>query len=542
MYKISYQFLSILLVICLVFFFGCKKEFQLDKLKKLNWNPELAIPLVKDSITFEKALIETDQEKNFYIDESGEVSILFYYNNDAFRLRPAQLATVPPLQFSYDKVISQDEAQVIKYSNLTLPTVSYGLDLSSGNPEFIIRKLHIKKGRIIATSNISFNNEGQMKLSFPDATRNGLPVTINIGAFLKGTTTDTIDLEGIVVDLDDNPNIFNILADVVLLRGDEPVAGDQISTHFDVQISEILKFEGYLGKHTISFPEDAVKITAFHNAYVLGNLYFVDPRVSITLYNSIGVPVTVQVEVLKAHNEANNISLNIADHLGTGAWINIPSPTMQATKPVSVTMNYDNGNTGNSIHELFNLKPHKVYFKINTTINPNGLTNNFFADTSSIFADLRVQLPLYGHFDHLTLQDTFDFALNKRNEIEWMELKTKITNGLPLTALMQVYFTDSAYNPVDSLTGNDHIFIREAPVDPTTSLPYPGQTGIKDTSFFLDQSRMIKLEKADKILVRAVMHSAKNGIPNVKIKASHALAVDFRALLKMKQTLDPGQK
>lgn len=540
MYKLSFQLFSGLLVVGLVLLFSCKKEFQFEKIKKLNWNPELAIPLVKDSITFEKALIETDQEKNFYIDESGEVSILFYYNNDAFRIRPSQLASIPVLQFNYEKQISEEEALILRYSNLTLPTISTSLDLSAGNSDIIIRKLQIKKGRIIATSNLTFSNEGQMKLTFPDATRNGLPVTATLGAFPEGTSVDTIDLAGVVLDLQSHPNIFNILLEGILFQGEEPVAGDRINTLFNVEIFEITKFEGYLGKHTISFPEDAVKITAFHNAYILGNLYFVDPRVSITLYNSIGVPATVQVEVLRAHNEANNFSLDIADRLGSGAWINIPSPMMQATKPVSVTMEYDNSNTGNSIHELFNLKPHRIYFKINTTINPNGLTSNFFSDTSSIFADLRVQLPLFGHFDHLTLQDTFDFALNKRNEIEWMELKTKITNGLPLTALMQVYFTDSAYQIVDSLTGSDQIFIREAPVDPTTFLPYPGLNGIKDTSFFLDQSRMLKLEKADKILVRAVMHSAKNGIPNVKIKAAHALAVDFRALLKIKQTLKSG--
>ena len=57
MYKLSFQLFSGLLVVGLVLLFSCKKEFQFEKIKKLNWNPELAIPLVKDSITFEKALI-----------------------------------------------------------------------------------------------------------------------------------------------------------------------------------------------------------------------------------------------------------------------------------------------------------------------------------------------------------------------------------------------------------------------------------------------------------------------------------------------------
>jgi hypothetical protein len=70
---------AILIGLALVFTYGCRKDFDFDKLKTFNWRPDLAIPLVKDSITFEKALIETDQEKNFYIDENGEVSILLYF-------------------------------------------------------------------------------------------------------------------------------------------------------------------------------------------------------------------------------------------------------------------------------------------------------------------------------------------------------------------------------------------------------------------------------------------------------------------------------
>jgi hypothetical protein len=259
--------------------------------------------------------------------------------------------------------------------------------------------------------------------------------------------------------------------------------------------------------------------------------------VFITIQNSIGIPASITIEKLVARNDASNVSLDIADRLGANAYIEVPSPDINATKPVSKSVYYTNENTGNSMQELFNLKPDKVWFKIKTEVNPNGKTANFFSDTSSLYADLNVKLPLFGHFDHLTLQDTFDFSLNKQNEIESVEFRTKIRNGLPLMARMQVYFTDSLYNILDSLTGTDNIIIQEAPVDPATYLPYPGVYGVKDTSFFLNQARMDNLSNARRILVRSVMNSTGDGQVFVKIKAAQLLNIDFSALVRLRKSI-----
>lgn len=525
-------------ILLLILLHACKKDFDPDRIKALDWNPELAIPLVKDSITFEKALIETDQEKNFYIDESGEVSILLYFNNKAFRLRPSDLLILPPFDLTYQKEITAAEQQILSAQDLPIPAIPYTIDLGLGNPGVEISKIQVKKGYLLITSTMSFDNEGFLKVSFAEATKNGVPFIVNLGAFIEGIRVDTVDLQGLLIDLSAHPNQLTAVISGILKKNPEPVAGDVIRTDYQIVIEEIGKFEGYLGSLTFSPPEEAVKVTAFNNAYVLGNLWFEDPRVTITAMNSIGIPALITVEKLWGYNTASNVTLDITDRLGPNAYFTIPSPDFISQKPVVTSMTYTNGNTGNSMHDLFNLKPDRVWFKVKAQVNPNGKSLNFFSDTSSFYADLKVQLPLFGHFDHLTLQDTFDFSINKQKEIESILFKLKVTNGLPLTAAMQVYFTDSIYNVMDSLTGVDKVIIREAPVDPTTFLPYPGQFGVKDTSFYVGTERMNRLTGAQKILVRAVMNSANNGIPNVKIKAHQALDLDFKALVKIKEKIE----
>ena len=120
-----------------------------------------------------------------------------------------------------------------------------------------------------------------------------------------------------------------------------------------------------------------------------------------------------------------------------------------------------------------------------------------------------------------------------------MTFRSKIRNGIPLRARMQVYFVDSLFNRLDSLTGKDNIIIEQAPVDPLTYLPYPGQVGVKDTSFYFNTFRMDRLSTAKKIVVRSVMNSTNEGQELVKIKAAQALDVNFSAIVKVREKLVP---
>jgi hypothetical protein len=112
-------------------------------------------------------------------------------------------------------------------------------------------------------------------------------------------------------------------------------------------------------------------------------------------------------------------------------------------------------------------------------------------------------------------------------------------NGLPLTASVQAFFTDEHYNKIDSLTGNDRVLIREAPVDISTHLPVPGMFGIKDTTFIMNSQRMARFETVRKVLIIAVLHSSDGGKVDVKIKADQKLDVTFSARAKLKKAV-PG--
>ena len=259
------------------------------------------------------------------------------------------------------------------------------------------------------------------------------------------------------------------------------------------------------------------------------------------MHNSIGIPSRLTIQQLTAINNTSHVSNDLAPNLGAQGVIDIPSPLPGATQPVVETIAYTNATTNNAMNPFYNVKPDKLTFKVSQEINPEGTPLNFFSDTSSFYADLRAKLPLFGHFDHLTFQDTFDLKIDKPEELERLDFKTYIRNGLPLEAFMQVYFTDEYFHIRDSLTRDDHIIIRQAPVDPTTYLPYPGMYGVKDTTFILDRQRMLNLKNVKKMIVRAVMHSSGTGQENVKLRANQILRLNFSAKAKVHRNVSTNK-
>ena len=179
--KVFMRLISLMLIISLP---GCKKDFDFSKAKDLSWNPDLALPLVNDSITLKKALVQTGTEDHFYIDESGDISILFYFNNNAFRLRPNDLIKLSPVSFPYRHTVTQDENDILRNSDLTIPPVTFILNPAWNNPGIRIDKLLVRKGTIHVNSNSTFNNDGYLTVRILNAIKNGAPFSFTIDHFV----------------------------------------------------------------------------------------------------------------------------------------------------------------------------------------------------------------------------------------------------------------------------------------------------------------------------------------------------------------------
>ena len=518
---------------------GCKKDFDFSKAKSVEWKPDLALQLVHDSITLRRILTQGNAGDRLVIDENGDISILYYYNDSAFTIRPADLVKLSKTGFVGKHVITPAEEAIASAGDLVIPPVTFSMTLPAAAPGTRIDKVTVAKGTVRIWSSCPFNNAGYRKITFPEATLNGQVFSVTLSPVHAGTSLTEVSLDKVSFNLSASPGTIHATVEALLHQSAYVKAGDVMEDSVVVSIDSIHWFEGYVGQQTFDNLEDTVKVNVFNNAYTLGDLYFMDPQDSITIINSVGVPSRITIRKLVAINSVTGTNLDITGQLGSGAILDVPSPVMPLMKPVITARNYSNANTGGAMTGFFNVKPDRVAFKVTVEINPGGQANNFFADTSVFHADLRVKLPLWGHVDNLTYMDTFDLVIDKPEELDYIQFKTHIKNGLPLYGLMQVYFTDEHYVIKDSLAGSDRIFIEEAPVDPTTYLPYPGMFGIRDTTYTLDTQRLLNLENVKKMLVKALLFTPEEGTTNVKLRADQSVCVDFAVRARLHKEVHP---
>ncbi|HPS62777.1 MAG TPA: hypothetical protein PLK82_06930, partial [Bacteroidales bacterium] len=468
----------------------------------------------------------------------GDISILYYYNDNALRIRPNDLIRMVPVPFSYSHTITPEEQAVVAVSDLTLANVPVTFSLPGTNPDLRVDMLTIRKGRIRIRTHHTFANDGHLNVRIVNATKDGSQFSFTVSPVVAGNTETTVDLAGVKFDLSSSPNKVTAEVGGVLKQTQTNLTGQQLAADFEIRIDTVAEFRGYLGQHTFPGLQDTVSVNVFNNAYTLGNLYFMDPRATITLYNSIGIPANITIEKMVSVNTVSQRTLDIAGRLGAGAYIQVPSPQPPPAPWVVRSTEYTNENTGNAMYDFFDVKPDHAAFQVTAVVNPNGPALNFFTDTSSFHADMRVKLPLWGHFDHLTYQDTFDFSLTRPKEIEYLEFRTHLANGMPVSGSMQVYFTDESYNRKDSLAGNDPILIRQAPTDPATGLPYPGMMGIRDTTYILGYNRIQNLETVKKAIIKAVLESPDNGQMNVRLRATQLINLEFSARARLRKNIE----
>ena len=199
--------------------------------------PDFAVPLVNDSITFESALIETGTEKNFYIDESGDISILYYFHDDAFHIAVNDLLSLPDFPLAYSHQVTLPEQQLLSNQDFPIPPVSFNIDLTQNNPGVRVDKLLVKDGYMVVHSNNSFDNSGYLNFTILNATKGGVPFSISIAPFNAGDTYDTIDLSGVLFDLSATPNMASVKVEGLLKQSSQPVAGDVINSNYKIHVS-----------------------------------------------------------------------------------------------------------------------------------------------------------------------------------------------------------------------------------------------------------------------------------------------------------------
>jgi hypothetical protein len=510
---------------------GCIKDEDLnfDKVTTGEWNPEFAVPLIQSKLSI-KDITDMNEDGMFSVN-NNQVSLVYdaniysIYGYEFFP--PVNQSDFQSIQFT-----GADSLALYLLDTLTI-TQNRVISLSFPNNEQI-DSLNFNSGQLRIELNSTIPHDGTLNITIPSATLNGVPFSKSIP--LSAATTNPV----FVQDLSDMsgynmgtknagmPNMLMVNLSVTFIKTDT-ISNSlnkslDITTAFDSIAPESLF--GFFGQREFIMGDDSTQISIFNN-FQGGSIQVDNPKMTISLYNSFGMPLDAQINTLSAILE-NGTVMPL-----TGP---IPSPLIDFPlsfgQTASNSFTFDKNNS--NIKQVINSAPKYFVYNIGAGTNAPLPTYNFMSEMSSFRADMKIEIPLKGHISGFTIQDTVDFSIGDIEQIASATFRINISNGFPIHAYTQLYFTDENYNILDSMfTYSQDRIVEAAPVDANGVVTAPM---IRSADEEFEGIRLQHLLAAKKILIKGVLSTTD--APNTMVSIYDNYILDFKLGVRTKLKIE----
>lgn len=503
-----------------------------------SWEPSLAAPIINSSLSMDD-LLSTYDTGNFLQEDSNHFLTLIY--ESYITSDPASSIFIIPPQSKLEQFnLDSTQVALLQFApDTTLTeTISNTMDFTfSGGAE--IENITFKAGSLSCNINSDFQHDIQIILTVPDLKLNGIvlqdTIMIDYSGGLPAVTNNIYDISDYNLNLTlggttNNTLQYDIEVSLFYDNGNPVSTLDILSIDITLDNLSFYYVDGYLGSLPFTVNTDSLDLDIFNNS-ILGNLLLEDPKIRMNMYNSFGVPVDVTFTQLDAVSGGSTIPFTATNLPGP---ISLSYPNMsQVGQSVTTTLLFDK--TNSNVISVINNIPQKILYAFDASSNPGGNTGtgNFITDSSRFDLDFEVELPLYGGITGIIFQDTFDIDIGTIDEVKSVEFKINSENGFPMDAFVQIYFTDEAYNKIDSLmTAGQNNIIESGLVDANGEVI---QAKKKTTTVPIETNRLqVITSQSKKAIIQATLNTTNNGGTPVKIYSNSNLNIKLGILTKLK--------
>ncbi|MGP8216109.1 MAG: hypothetical protein ACLQQ4_11130 [Bacteroidia bacterium] len=531
MQVVTFKKIKLLIIIAapLLVMQSCIDYFKKPVEKNTTYSPDLAVPLVYSSMTI-KDLIASHNNGLITVDDSNFCTLV--YNGTLFSIRADSLINLPdqPLP-NYSATLSAAEINTLNTTtNTVTQAFSDTVNYNTGTNNPLLDSIIFNTGTINVTLNSGFPFNGQVVITIPKMKNNGVPFsqTLTFTA-ASPSISATYNMAGYTIDMTLGGTTSNkfVVDYTVTMTGTgvgNATTAESIGISGGFSNMMFAKIFGDLGQLSLfSSNNDTTAISIFQN--VVGNgtgtFTIVNPSITVVVSNSYGVPIRATLPLFEGYNPpATNFPIT-----GVPSPIPILSPTIFQIGQVltdSFTLSNSNSNIASIVN---NDHPKKIIYNGSAKSNPNGPTNqNFLIDTSRCKVYMEANLPLYGTANNFWLIDTVQFSPGSfiTSNVVWALFKIYSSNGMPLDLNMQIYFTDSLYNKLDSLISPPQLILKSGVLNGAGKVVSPTVVNYQ-TKF--SQARLQNLKNAKYMLMSERASTSNGGNTNVKIYSNYNVLV-----------------
>jgi hypothetical protein len=526
---------------------SCKKEyFETDRIKDGTWNPEMAVPLIKSTITVQEVLDRFDDQDIIVVDTTGILALRYFDN--IFSASMDSLIVFQDQQDQETYTITPAEAVALNSGNpVTVPTINYtfGFNTSNLSPQPDLQSIAFKSGNVLIDVTSQLPNNATIRIRIPGLEIAGVPfdqTMSNVSLTSNGQVN--LSLTGAVLTFQPTNNI-PVMLDISIAAGVGAAPGQSITVTSQLTGLAFSTVIGDFGQYAVPQDTGSVRIRFFENdPNNTGIVHWADPRIKAIFTNGVGAGVQVNVNQLDFFSPGSGTT----PLTGTAPLLNNPTIGFNATVGGLHTDTFDVNRTNSNVVQVADTRPTRLFYGYSGTLNPGGGANqNWIQDTSKIRLDMEVFLPFDGTARDFRRSDTTEvdiFPLDDDiEEIERVTFRLTIDNGFPADAHAQVYFYDSTLsstNPgvlIDSLFPNARAVVFASPPTP----PYPGRIDQSNKErtvldITLDRDKLNKLEAMGfrKLIARGWIDTYQLGSQNVQIYEDYTMDLYLGLMVKAK--------
>lgn len=456
--------------------YACTDDLDFDKIKSNSTSPEIAIPIVNSSLSLEDVVIKKDS--NNIIQTNPTTGILeVIYSGSVFSTVGGQFVDIPNQNFNSTVSLP---SQLPNPMPPGVPPVNYNTSFDIAYTTTVeVDSLLLKEGVMVFTLESTFSHTVDAQIVFPGIRNgNGQPLTISETLPPRTGSSPTVrssvnDLNGFTLDMTKNGTTFNALTaniDVTVtpITGNSSSPTDRIDLTGEIRNMEFKEFSGYINQQTLQLDKDTISINMFKN-FKSGSFFISNPTLEIDIKNSYGLPANMNFQSLNALNpdQANPIKNIVLPIDPVTNATNLRSLKYPTNKGVEIT-ELDLDTNVSNIDDIISFLLKEIVYESEVQFNPNGRTSerNFFTDTSGIGLDILLKIPFEGRASGFLLVDTIAMDLSGTENLVSGSIRIIADNGFPIDVKVQMLFTDSLYNTIDSLfTLGSESIIPAAPID-----------------------------------------------------------------------------
>ncbi len=436
------------------------------------------------------------------------------------------------------------------FPNQAINAQDLNVDMVAEDTTVRIKTAQFESGVIDYSVTSTIHEQLQIKISIPGAMKNSLPFPpVNISVN-NTTVTGQIIIDQVVFDLGQdisqpyNKIKVSVEPQVVSSNLIQPFdSSNYVDASFTFGTLKFKEVNGFMGLKEILIEPSEMALD-FLDQFSSG-LPLDDPKIKIISDNSIGVPVDVVLDV-------EGVSASGAKQKLNAPAFTIGYPTA-SQKGQTIHYEKEINKTNSQISQLLNLPPKKIVFGGKANLNAGGFKgtyNDFVSKGNAINVGYEMIMPLTLKTNNFTLQDTSDnpfFDIDTASGtigkfkfgedtamINYVELITKIENGIPFDAELYLYFADKNGIIYSDSASSKTLLKSAIPLTGSSTTP---SLSMASFMFTRDMIRHMMEKNLTKMIFKVIIKTYNDGAQAVNIYSTYKVKIGLSAKAKLKIAL-----